>query len=130
MLSKRILPFLLFALSACVTAGGGRPLGVQEVVRQAPGLDGREIAVRGWIEECSRLSCALYNSDREDGGGRPYFLSIGPSPWLDAFAARHAPTAVTLRARLHDRCISDPATGAIAVCADRPNTLEPIALLR
>ena len=126
----RFLPVLLLALSACVAGPGERPLNVRQVVENARALDGQEIVVSGWIEQCQRLFCSLYDSSEEVGKEWPYFLSIGPSRWFDAFAERHAPTRVTLRARLNNRCISDPGRGNIAVCADRANSLEPLSLVR
>ncbi|HEV2746112.1 MAG TPA: hypothetical protein VGW34_02295 [Allosphingosinicella sp.] len=105
-------------------------MGVKDVVANARALDGQEIEVQGWIEECHRLSCPLYASAEEVGKDWPYLLSVGSSRWFDAFAADNAPTQVTLRARLRDRCINDPAKGIISVCADRANTLEPIRLLQ
>lgn len=127
----RFLPLLLLALTACVAGRTERPLSVREVVENAQALDGREIVVSGWIETCQRLSCPLYGSSEEVGKDWPiYYLSIGPSRWFESFARRHAPTRVTLRARVDARCITDPATGAIAACADRANSLEPLGLVR
>jgi hypothetical protein len=131
----RVLPFIFLALSGCVTGSPDRPLTVAEVVENAEALDGREIVVAGWLDQrCYRFSCGIHASAREVKmevkEELPYYLSIGRSRWFDAFSERAAPTRIVLRARLHDRCISNPATGIIAVCADRSNTLEPIALVR
>jgi hypothetical protein len=126
----RVLPFLLLALSGCVAGPAGRPLSVREVVERAEALDGREIVVAGWLDQCHRFSCGLYASAKEVEKDLPYYLSIGPSPWFDSYARSAAPTRIVLRARLNDRCISDPATGIIAVCGDRARTLEPLALVR
>jgi hypothetical protein len=126
----RLLPALLIALSACVAGPTERPLSVREVVANARALDGHVILVSGWIEECQRLYCSLYDSADEVGKERPYFLSIGPSRWFDSYVHQNAPVRVTLRARLNDRCISDPATDTIAACADRANSLEPLSLGR
>ena len=128
-LRMRLLLFSVLALSACA-AGSVRPLSVRQVIENAEALDGREILVSGWIEECNRLSCPLYGSADEVGKDWPYVLSIGASRWFDSFARRRAPTQVTLRARVRDRCISDPAAEAIALCADRSDTLEPLSLVR
>lgn len=123
-------PLLFLALQAAVPAQGERPLSVREVMENAGTLDGREIVVSGWIEECHRLSCTLYASRREARKDWPdYWLSIGSSGWFDSFAARNAPTRVTLRARFDARCVTDPASGIIALCADRVNSLAPIALV-
>jgi hypothetical protein len=122
----RFSPFLILAVCACVAGPTQRALSVKQVVENAQALDGQEIVVTGWIEYCHRLSCPLFDSAEEVGKDWSYVLSIGRSSWFDAFARRHAPTRVTLRARLNNRCISDPATRIIAACADRANTLEPI----
>ena len=125
----RSLPFLFVALSACVAGPTERALSVKQVVENAQALDGQEILVTGWIEHCHRLSCPLFDSAEEVGKEEwSYVLSIGRSTWFDSFARRHAPTRVTLRARLNNRCISNPATRIIAACADRSNTLEPLGL--
>jgi hypothetical protein len=126
----RFLPFPLLAVCGCVAGPTARPLSVREVVEGAQALDGREIVVAGWLEDCRPLSCGLYGSAGEVRKEFPYYLSIGRSPWFDSFARRAAPRRIVLRARLHDRCISDPATETIAVCADRSGTLEPLALVR
>ena len=127
----RIGPALLILpLSACVTDASERPLSVREVVRQAAALDGQEVVVRGWIEECQHLSCSLYASPGERGRDRVYYLSVGASKWFDAFAAQNAPTFVTFRARVDARCIDDPADDVILACSDRVNSLSPIRLVR
>jgi hypothetical protein len=126
----RWLPSLFVALSACVAGSTERALSVKHVVENAQALDGQEILVTGWIEYCHRLSCPLFHSAAEVENDWSYYLSIGGSRWFDAFARRHAPTRVTLRARLNDQCITNPATQIIAVCADRSNTLEPIGFPR
>ena len=126
----RLLPLLFVALSACVSGRSERPLSVRHVVQNAEALDGREIVVTGWIDECRHLSCTLYAGPEDVGKAWPiYILSIGASPWFDAFARLHAPTRITVRARVHNHCISDPAADVIAACADRPNTLEPLGLV-
>ena len=126
----RLLPLLFVALSACVSGASQRPLSVRHVVQNAEALDGREVVVTGWIDECLRLSCPLYADPEDVGKAWPiYVLSIGASRWFDAFARLHAPTRITLRARVHDHCISDPAANVIAVCTDRPSTLEPLGLV-
>jgi hypothetical protein len=127
----RCLPFLILALSACVAGPPERPLSVRYVVENAGVLDGRDIVVSGWLQACQHLSCSLYDSAEEAGKDSPsYFLSIGRSPWFDSFARRSAPTRITLRARVDASCISDPATGVFALCTDRPNSLEPLGLVR
>ena len=116
-------------LAACVSSGD-RSITVKHVVENARALDGQVIVVRGWIEGCQRLSCVLYGSPRDVRKEWPYYLSIGPSDWFDVIARRRGPGHITLRARLHDRCIDDPATRAITVCADRPTTLEPLSVVQ
>ena len=123
----RVLPALLLTLSACVAGPTERALSVRHVVENAHALDGQEILVSGWVEECWRLSCRLWDSADEVEKEWPYYLSIGSSRWFDRFAERHAPTRVTLRARFHDRCISNPVTQLMGVCADRSTTLEPLS---
>ena len=126
----RLLPLLFVALSACVSGRSDRPLSVRDVVQNAEALDGREVIVTGWIDECRQLSCPLYAGPEDVGKGWPiFFLSIGSSRWFDTFARRNGPTLITLRARVHDHCISDPVADVVAVCADRPNTLEPLSLM-
>lgn len=126
----RLLPFVILAVSACVTAPTERPLTVREIVENAEVLDGKEVVVSGWLEKCQHLSCGIFDSANEVDKDFSYYLSIGPSPWFDSFAQRAAPGPIVLRARIHDRCISNPATQIIAVCADRPSTLVPLALVR
>ena len=126
----RLLPALVLGLSACLITPAERPLNVRQIVENARALDGQEVVVTGWIEDCERLSCPLYASSEEVGKDSPYLLSIGPSRWFDDFARRNAPMRVNLRARVHARCITNPATGNIAVCADRSGTLEPLGLGR
>ena len=124
------VPLMVLLLSACVAGTGGAPLSVRAVVENAPALDGKEVVVAGWLEQCQRLSCGLFGSAQEVGKEFPYSLSIGRSAWFDAYARRAAPGRVVLRARVHDLCISNPADRVIAVCADRNATLEPLATLR
>jgi len=126
----RLLPLPFLALAGCVTGSIERPMTVREIVQNARVLDGREVVVSGWLEQCQPLACGLYASAAEVRTDVPYYLSIGSSRWFDAFARRAAPTNVVLRARVHDRCISDPSTQVIAVCADRAGSLEPLALVR
>ncbi len=122
----RFLPLLVLVLSACVASPTERALSVREVVQNASALDGQEILVTGWIEYCWRLSCPLFGSAADVTNDNGYFLSIGSSRGFDQFAARQAPGRVTFRARVYDRCISDPARDIIALCADRASTLKPI----
>jgi hypothetical protein len=126
----RSIPLAFLALCACAAGPRERPLTVREVVENAQTLDGEVVVVSGWIERCHRISCGIFESADEVDRDFPYYLSIGSSRWFDAFAQRAGPTHVVLRARLRSRCISDPATRIIAACADRPGTLEPIALIR
>ncbi len=126
----RFLPILFLALSGCVAGLTERPLGVRDVVENARALDGQEIVVSGWLQHCQRLSCGIYASAKEAEKDWPYYLSIGPSRWFDTFAQRAAPTRIVLRARLHNRCISNPATQIVGACTDRGDTLEPLALIR
>ena len=126
----RLLPLVLIALSSCVAGPTARPLTVREIVDNARALDGREVVVTGWLQQCERLSCGIFGSAEEVGKLVPYYLSIGRSEWFDAFAQRVAPGQIVLRVRVNDHCISDPANETIAVCADRPRTLEPLALVR
>jgi hypothetical protein len=126
----RLLPFVLIALSACAAGPTARPLTVREVVESAHALDGKEVVVTGWLEQCQRLSCGIFASAEEVEKDFPYYLSIGRSSWFDAFAQQSAPRRITFRARLRDTCISNPATQSIAGCADRAGTLEPLALVR
>ena len=105
-------------------------MSVREVTQNAAALDGREVVVAGWLEQCLPLSCGLYGSAKEVRKPLPYYLSIGASGWFDAFARRAGRRWVVLRVRVHDRCVSDPAAGTITGCADRAETLEPLALAR
>ncbi len=106
-------------------------MSVRHVMENAEALDGQEIIISGWIEDCQPLSCSLWASSREPrGGGLHYQLSIASSRWFDAFARRKAPTYVTLRARLNAECVTDPASGTIALCADRAESLVPLAIIR
>jgi hypothetical protein len=123
----RLLPL---TLTACVAGPTERPLTVQHVVENARALDGREVVVSGWMEQCQRLSCGIFASAAEVDKDFPYYLSIGPSRWFDPLAQRAAPGPIVMRARVHDRCISDPATQIIAACSDRNGTLEPLSLIR
>ena len=126
----RLLSVVILALSACVAGPTERPLTVREVIENARVFDGEEVIVSGWLEECQHLSCGIFASAKEVDKDFPYYLSIGPSPWFDSLAQRAAPGPIVLRARLHDRCVSNPATQIIVACADRPSTLEPLALVR
>ena len=125
----RLLPVLLFSLSAC-SAATDRPLSVRQVIENAAELDGQVIVVSGWIEDCRPLSCPLYGSASEVAKEWPYSLSVGRSRWFDDFTERHAPTRVNLRARFRNRCIADPVSQTIGVCADRSTTLEPLGVGR
>lgn len=108
-----------------------RPLSVRRVIENAEALDGQEITVTGWIEYCHRRSCPLFDSKPEARDDRSeYWISIGASRWFDTFAARKAPGPVTLRAKFDASCVSDPASGIIAACADRADSLKPRALAR
>jgi hypothetical protein len=126
----RALPLACLLLAACATVAPPRPLTVRQVVENAEALDGKVILVSGWLPYCHRLSCGLYGSREEVAKDFAYYLSIGGSRWFDAAALRLEPGFIVLRARLHNKCISDPADGTIAVCADRSGTLEPLALVR
>jgi len=94
----RFLPISLLALSGCVAGLTERPLSVREVMENARALDGQEIVVSGWLQQCQRLSCGIYASAKEAEKDWPYYLSIGSSRWFDTFAQRAAPTRIVLRA--------------------------------
>ncbi|MGD9713054.1 MAG: hypothetical protein AB7V46_13425 [Thermomicrobiales bacterium] len=126
-----LLPLLLMLQALPLEAATGHPMSVREVMENNERLDGREIVVSGWVEECRPLSCPLYASRREAHRNGPrYWLSIGSSSGFDAFARDHAPGRVTLRARFRADCVNDPSGEAIAVCADRVNSLSPVAIVR
>ena len=126
-----LLPLLLLALHGSAAEPADRPMTVREVMESAEALDGREITVSGWVEECRRLSCPLFQSRREARRTWPrYWLSVGGSPWFDSFASRNAPGRVTLRARLDARCVTDPRTEVFALCGDRAGSLHPLAIVR
>ena len=127
---KHLSLVLFFALGGCVTHHSQHPMTVQQVVQEARTLDGQEVVVTGWLQECRRLSCPLYASAEEAEKEQPSFLSIGPSVWFDPLSLHLARTRITLRARFNSRCVSDPASGVIAVCTDRPASLEPIRMIR
>ena len=122
----------LIAFQAAVAQPADRRLTVRELMENAERYDGRIVTVSGWVETCERLSCSLFQSRREALQRRSplYHLSIGSSPWFDAFARRSAPTRVTLRARFSARCVTDPRDDVIAICADRVRSLDPIGIVR
>ena len=128
------MPALLALLLAAQAASAGTvegPLSVRQVMEHAEALDGQEIIVSGWVEECLGLSCGLWASRAESRRHLPrYWLSIGSSAWFDAFARRTTPGWVTLRARFDARCVTDPKTGVFVLCADRVRSLDPIAIVR
>lgn len=128
------MPVLLaFLLAAHAVPGGTaeRPLTVRHVMENAEALDGREIVVSGWMEECMGLSCELWASRAESRRHPPrYFLSIGSSTWFDALAQRSTPRQVTLRARFSAHCVTDPRADVIAACTDRPRSLDPLVIVR
>lgn len=128
----RTLSLALFAAATSVTSAtaapaSARPMSVREVTQNAAALDGREVVVAGWLEQCLPRSCGLYGSAKGVRKRFPYFLSIGASRSFDAFARRAGRRWVVLRVRVHDRCVSDPAADIIAACSDRPSTLEVLA---
>jgi hypothetical protein len=126
MANLSVLVFLAFAAGANTP-----PLTVREVMENAQAVDGKEILLSGWIEHCRPLACILYASRREARRkSSRYWLSIGRSAWFDAFARRHGPGKITLRARFDARCVTDPRSGIIAVCTDRVNSLSPVAIAR
>ena len=120
----------MLVLGGCATHAAPRVLDVREIVENAGALDGKEVLVSGWMANCHPLSCGLFQSRRETGRSFPYYLSIGPSDWFDAFANHGPARQVVLRVRVNAKCISNPGTGEIAVCADRPTTLEPLGTIR
>jgi hypothetical protein len=121
----------ILAIIALAAGAGTPPLTVREIMENAEALDGQEILVSGWVEECRRLSCTLYASRREARRTLPrYWLSIGRSAWFDAFARRHGPGRITLRARFDADCVTDPRSDVVALCADRVNSLSPLAVVR
>lgn len=125
------LPLLFLALHGSAAQPAERPMTVREVMERAEALDGREIVVSGWVEECRRLSCPLFQSRREARREWPrYWLSVGSSPWFESFARRNVPGRMTLRARLDARCVTDPRTEVIALCSDRAGSLHPLAIVR
>ena len=106
-------------------------------------LDGKTVTVRGWVQNCERLSCGLHDSRAEyrrnlspepvpgpgDPHGLGFHLSIGASQWFDEEAALNAPSYVVMTARVDTRCMNVPKDGLIAACTDRPNTLAPIKII-
>ena len=127
---KYLLLLSLLAVAGCLAGPSASPLTVREVIDEAQSLDGREIIVEGWLDQCQRLSCPLFASSEDTRSDDPYFLSIGSAPWFDIEMRVATPTWIVLRARFHDLCVNDPASGNYAVCSDRPETLEPLALIR
>jgi hypothetical protein len=121
---------LLIALLSAEAAQAERPLTVKYVVENAHALDGQEILIEGWMSKCWQLSCSLYASADEVKKGWPYALSIGASSRFDPLLRKRTPGRVTIRARFNNRCVTNPVSRTIAVCADRPNTLEPLAIVR
>ena len=122
---------LSLALQASAPSPRERVLSVREVMENIELYDGREIVVTGWIDHCERLSCSLFASKAEVKKEWPrYRLSIGTKAWFDEFASDRAPARITLRARFDARCVTDPRDNEIAICADRVNSLNPIAIIR
>ena len=108
-----------------------RVLSVREVMENIELYDGRVIVVTGWIDHCEYLSCSLFASKAEVKKEWPrYGLSIGASPWFDAFVLDRAPARITFRARFDGRCVTDPRDNVIALCTDRVRSLNPIAIVR
>jgi hypothetical protein len=127
---KHVLLLSLLAVLGCLAGPSASPLTVREVVVEAQSLNGREIIVEGWLEQCQRLSCPLFATPEDVRSDDPYFLSIGSAPWFDIEMREAMPTWIVLRARFHDICVIDPASRIYAACSDRPETLEPLALIR
>lgn len=122
---------LLLAAHAISTGTPQNPLSVRQVMENAETFDGREVVLSGWLEDCLGLSCLFFASRAESRKHPPrYLLSIGSSAWFDAFARRHRPGPVVLRARFDARCVTDPRTDVIAVCTDRARSLDPVAIVR
>lgn len=122
---------LLLSLQASAAEPATRPMTVREMMEKTEALDGQEIVVTGWVRECRRFSCILYQSRRGSRrDDRRYWLSIGASAWFDAFARRNLPGRVTLRARFDASCVIDPRDDVIALCTDRASSLGPLAIVR
>lgn len=126
----RLSPALFLTLAACDGGPAERPLTVQEVVENAHDLDGRVIVLSGWLQHSQPLSCGIFASAEEVEKDFPYYLSIASSRRFDRSAEGAAPRPIVLRARLWNRCISNPATELIAACGDRAGTLQPLNLVR
>ena len=94
---------------------------VREAVEQRASLDGERINVIGLLETCQPLSCGLSEGE--------YWLSLGSSPDFDERASRFEGKEVVIAATFHDTCVSDPASGMIAACSDRPDTLSEPTLI-
>jgi hypothetical protein len=139
----RVMLAILLAIFdlANPAAGTARIWSVNDVVRHAKELHGKEITIRGWLPNCRGRDCSLFNSkvDAEmfrDGSDQVVLLSIGHEPRFDAAVKEAVPAQIVLKARVNATCIHPDVTTdekgnqVITICADRVDDLQPIELIR
>ena len=122
-MQKFVAVLVLLNLSACAVTAE-RPRTVKQVIENHEDLNGKLVTVSGWLGECQRLSCPLYDSREEAQKANPYFLSIGGDYWFDFLTRGKSPSQITLRGRVNSRCIDE-----ITLCTDRSDDLVPVQII-
>lgn len=121
-----VLALILAVAAALPTA----PMSVIDARSNLHALDGKTVAVRGWLDRCERLSCALFPTlaaarRRDYSGPR---LSLAGSPVVDDRAAELAHREIVIEGVVSDRC-HQAANGEVVVCTDRAPDLTPIRII-
>jgi hypothetical protein len=85
-------------------------------------FDGQVVRLKGWVNRCVPLSCALEERAATPSGGGVAGLSIAADVRFDAIIRPLLPTEVEFDARLDARCLTTD------VCTDRAPVLTIVSL--
>ena len=122
-----VFAFLLVATTALAAPVLDAPLTVGAVVADHSALNGKTIMVRGWLDRCVDLSCALFPTRAAamaKSWERP-LLSVGASPLIDNHLDQLRHAEIILEARFDNRCLENK-----HICLDRAPTLDPVRVVR
>jgi len=119
-----MIPLLLVLAQVAPLAASPAPVATTiAAIRADPRkFDGRVVRLKGWVNRCASLSCAIEERPAAGPGGGGERLSIAADARFDAIVAPIAPTPVEFDGRLDAGCLTDQ------VCTDRAPVLTVVSL--